>query len=177
VSGGGPPVVVMGVSGSGKSTVGAALAQRLQVPFMDADTLHPLSNVTKMTAGQPLTDADRYPWLDKVGEWLADHAGGGVMSCSALKRKYRDQLRTHCTDVEFLHLEGTPELIRTRVAERTGHFMPATLLRSQFDDLEPLGSDEPGVVIDLGADGKDVRAVVDTYLTNATNASGDRWRR
>jgi gluconokinase len=163
----------MGVSGSGKSTVGAALAQRLKVPFMDADTLHPLSNVTKMTAGQPLTDADRYPWLDKVGGWLADHSGGGVMSCSALKRKYRDQLRTHCKDVEFLHLDGTPELIRTRVAERTGHFMPTALLRSQFDDLEPLGSDEHGVVVDLGAEGQDVRAVVDAYLTSATNASGD----
>jgi gluconokinase len=162
----------MGVSGSGKSTVGAALAQRLKVPFMDADTLHPPGNVTKMTAGQPLTDADRYPWLDIVGQWLAEHSDGGVMSCSALKRKYRDQLRRHCTDVEFLHLDGAPELIGTRVAERTGHFMPAALLRSQFDDLEPLGSEEHGVVVDLGAD-QDVRAVVDAYLTSATNASGD----
>jgi gluconokinase len=162
----------MGVSGSGKSTVGAALAQRLKVPFMDADTAHPLGNVTKMTAGQPLTDADRYPWLDIVGQWLAEHSDGGVMSCSALKRKYRDQLRTHCKDVKFLHLDGAPELIGTRVAERTGHFMPAALLRSQFDDLEPLGSDEHGVVVDLAAD-QDVRAVVDAYLTSATNASGD----
>ena len=169
----GPPVVVMGVSGSGKSTVGAALAQRLQVPFMDADDLHPPGNVTKMTAGQPLTDDDRCPWLDKIGEWLAAHSDGGVMSCSALKRKYRDQLRAHCADVEFLHLDGTPELIRGRVADRTGHFMPAELLRSQFDDLEPLGSDERGVVVDLRAEDQDVRAVVDTYLTSATSASDD----
>ena len=168
-----PPVVVMGVSGSGKSTVGAALAERLQVPFLDADTLHPPGNITKMTAGQPLTDDDRYPWLDKVGEWLAEHSDGGVLSCSALKRRYRDQLRAHCANIEFLHLAGTPELIRSRIADRTGHFMPAELLRSQFDDLEPLGSDEHGVVVDLRAEGQDVRAVVDTYLTSATSASCD----
>ena len=166
-------MVVMGVSGSGKSTVGAALAQRLQVPFLDADTLHPAGNVTKMTAGQPLTDDDRYPWLDKVGEWLAEHSDGCVMSCSALKRKYRDQLRAHCANIEFLHLDGTPELIGSRVADRTGHFMPAELLRSQFDDLEPLDFNEHGVVVDLCAAHRDVRAVVDIYLASATSASGD----
>jgi len=98
------PIVVMGVSGSGKSTVGAALAQRLQVPFADADDFHPPANIAKMTAGQPLDDDDRYPWLEAIGEWLAQHCGdGGVMSCSALRRKYRDQLRRDCPDVEFLH--------------------------------------------------------------------------
>ena len=102
----------MGVSGSGKSTVGAALAQRLRVPFADADDFHPPANVAKMTAGQALNDDDRYPWLDAIGQWLAQHCGdGGVMSCSALKRKYRDQLRRHCPDVEFLHLSGSPEVI------------------------------------------------------------------
>src|SRR5450755_4442198 len=90
------PVVVMGVSGSGKSTVGAALAQRLRVPFVDADTLHPAANIDKMTAGEPLNDDDRYPWVERVGEWLADHRDGGVVSCSALKRKYRDRLRAQC---------------------------------------------------------------------------------
>src|SRR5438093_8699296 len=88
-----PLVVVMGVSGSGKSTVGAALAQRLRVPFADADDFHPEANIAKMTAGQALDDHDRHPWLEAIGAWLADHPDGGVMSCSALKRRYRDQLR------------------------------------------------------------------------------------
>ena len=133
------PIVVMGVSGSGKSTVGAALAQRLRVPFADADDFHPPANIDKMTAGQPLNDDDRYPWLEAIGTWLAEHCdGGGAMSCSALKRKYRDQLRRHCPGVEFLHLSGTPEVIGRRQASRPGHFMPASLLQSQFATLEPL---------------------------------------
>jgi carbohydrate kinase (thermoresistant glucokinase family) len=140
----------MGVSGSGKSTVGAALAQRLRVPFVDADALHPPANIAKMTAGEPLGDGDRYPWLERVGEWLAGHRDGGVVSCSALKRKYRDQLRAHCPGVEFLYLSGSPELIAARLAARSGHFMPAALLQSQFDALEPLGTDEAGVAVDAG---------------------------
>jgi gluconokinase len=151
----------MGVSGSGKSTVGSALAQRMRVPFLDADTLHPPANIAKMTTGEPLNDDDRYPWLEKVGEWLAGHCTGGVVSCSALKRKYRDQLRVHCPRVEFLHLSGSPELINRRMSARTGHFMPAALLRSQFDTLEPLGADERGVTVDIG---HDVDAVIDTFL-------------
>jgi gluconokinase len=103
----GPPIVVMGVSGSGKSTIGAALAQRLRVPFADADDFHPPANVAKMTAGHALDDNDRFPWLESIGEWLASHGDGGVMSCSALKRTYRDQLRNHCATVEFLHLTST----------------------------------------------------------------------
>jgi gluconokinase len=158
------PVVVMGVSGSGKSTVGSALAQRLRVPFVDADTLHPPANIAKMTAGELLTDDDRYPWLDEVGEWLADHRDGGVVSCSALKRKYRDQLRAHCPHVEFLHLRGSPELIAGRLAARSGHFMPAALLQSQFGTLEPLGASEPGVTVDAD---QDVGAIVDTFLAGA----------
>lgn len=153
--------MVMGVSGSGKSTVGAALARRLRVPFVDADSLHPPANIAKMAAGEPLDDDDRYPWLDKVGEWLAGHRDGGVASCSALKRKYRDQLRTHCPQVEFLHLAGSPALISGRLAARTGHFMPAGLLRSQFDALEPLGADEAGATVDVGPG---VDAIVDAYL-------------
>jgi gluconokinase len=154
-------VVVMGVSGSGKSTVGAALAQRLRVPFVDADSLHPPANIAKMTAGQPLDDDDRHPWLERVGDWLAGHPDGGVTSCSALKRKYRDQLRRHRPDIEFLHLRGSPELIQRRLATRPDHFMPAALLRSQFDTLEPLGDDEPGVTVDAGLG---VAAIMATFL-------------
>jgi len=146
-----PPVlVVMGVSGSGKSTVGAALAQRLHLPFADADDLHPPANIAKMTAGHALDDNDRYPWLEAIGEWLASHSSdGGVMSCSALKRKYRDQLRHHLASVDFVHLEGSHEVITRRQASRPGHFMPASLLTSQFATLEPLAPDEGGVVIDV----------------------------
>jgi gluconokinase len=155
------PIVVMGVSGSGKSTVGSALAQRLRVPFVDADTLHPLANIAKMTAGEPLNDDDRYPWLERVGEWLAAHCAGGVVSCSALKRTYRDQLRARCPRVEFLHLSGSPELINRRMSARTGHFMPHALLRSQFDTLEPLGADEHGVTVDIG---HDADTIIDIFL-------------
>lgn len=151
----------MGVSGSGKSTVGAALAQRLGVPFVDADTLHPPANIAKMAAGEPLDDDDRYPWLEKVGEWLADHRDGAVASCSALKRKYRDQLRAHCPGVEFVHLSGSADLIGGRLAARTGHFMPAALLRSQLSTLEPLGPDEAGITVDAG---RDVEAIVDNVV-------------
>lgn len=155
------PVVVIGVSGSGKSTIGAALARRLGVPFEDADHLHPPANIAKMAAGEPLTDDDRYPWLDSVGQWLATHHEG-VMSCSALKRAYRDRLRRHNPSAYFLHLRGRPELIALRLAARPGHFMPATLLQSQLDTLEPLGADEPGVTVDI--DDRDVDAVVDAFL-------------
>jgi gluconokinase len=141
----------MGVSGSGKSTVGAALARRLRVPFADADAFHPAANIAKMAAGTPLTDADRYPWLEAVGKWLQDHEDGGVMSCSALKRIYRDRLRAHCPRIEFLHLTGSPALIAGRQAGRPGHFMPSALLKSQFDTLEPLAPYERGMAIDVGS--------------------------
>ncbi|GGR68277.1 gluconokinase [Nocardioides luteus] len=145
-----PVLVVMGVSGSGKSTVGAAIAGRLRVPYEDADDLHPPANIEKMTAGIALDDDDRFPWLEAVGDWLARHAErGGVMSCSALKRKYRDQLRRHHPEVTFLHLQGTREVIARRQASRPGHFMPASLLDSQFKTLEPLEDDEAGIVIDV----------------------------
>ena len=143
------PVVVMGVSGSGKSTVGTALAHRLAVPFADADDLHPAGNIAKMTAGQPLDDADRIPWLELVGNWLAAHPDGAVMACSALRRSYRDLLRRHCPRLRFVHLSGSPEVIARRAADRRGHFMPPALLSSQFDTLEPLSSDENGVALDV----------------------------
>jgi len=153
----------MGVSGSGKSTVGAALAQRLRVPFADADDFHPAANIAKMTAGHALNDDDRRPWLETIGNWLAERCdAGGVMSCSALKRTYRDQLRQHCPEVVFLHLAGTPEVIARRQASRPGHFMPASLLASQFETLEPLAADENGVTIDVD---QDIDSIVDEYVS------------
>ena len=165
-----PLVVVMGVSGSGKSVVGAALAQRLRVPFGDADDLHPAANIAKMTAGEALDDQDRYPWLEAIGAWLADHADrGGVVSCSALKRRYRDQLRHHAHRVELLHLHGTREVIARRQASRPGHFMPASLLSSQFATLEPLEPDEHGLVIDVDQSVDDVvQEYVDQHAADAT---------
>ncbi|GAC1654392.1 MAG: gluconokinase [Mycobacterium sp.] len=158
------PIVVMGVSGSGKSTVGAALAQRLRMPFADADDFHPPANIAKMTAGQPLDDDDRYLWLETLGQWLSQHCGdGGVMSCSALRRTYRDQLRRHCPDVEFLHLSGTPAAIAKRQASRPGHFMPASLMASQFATLEPLDAEERGVAIDVD---QNIDSIIDAYLAH-----------
>jgi gluconokinase len=170
------PIVVMGVSGSGKSTVGAALAQRLRVPFADADDFHPPANIAKMTAGQPLDDDDRYPWLEAIGQWLAERCddGGGVMSCSALKRKYRDQLRRHCVGVEFLHLSGTPEVISRRQASRPGHFMPASLLASQFATLEPLESDERGIAIDVD---QNIDSIVDNYVALSATRTTEQENR
>lgn len=157
------PVVVMGVSGSGKSAVGAALAARLAVPFKDGDDLHPKENAAKMARGEPLDDDDRHPWLEKVGEWLAEHSDGGVMACSALRRRYRDQLRSHCPDVDFLHVHGNAGLIAARQARRLGHFMPASLLPSQFLTLEHLGPDEFGVLIDID---QPVDAIVEEYVAS-----------
>lgn len=169
------PIVVMGVSGSGKSTVGAALAQRLRVPFADADDFHPPANIAKMTAGEALDDDDRYPWLEAIGEWLAEHCTtGGVMSCSALKRKYRDQLRRHCPEMELLHLAGTPEIIGRRQASRPGHFMPASLLASQFDTLEPLEPDERGIDIDVD---QSIDAIVESYVVSTDVRSTEQENR
>ena len=150
----------MGVSGSGKSTVGAALAHRLDVPFADADAFHPAANIAKMSAGVPLCDADRRPWLDAVGHWLADHRNG-VMSCSALKRRYRDQLRSYRADLAFLHLTGSPGVIGARQAGRPGHFKPSSLVMSQFAALEPLGPDERGLAIDVD---NSVDVIIDTFV-------------
>jgi gluconokinase len=143
-------VVVMGVSGSGKSTVGGLLAERLGVPYAEADDFHPPANIAKMSAGHPLDDADREPWLDAIAAWIEERAGqGGVVSCSALKRRYRDRLRAAAPDLFFLHLDGPPELIASRLAARMEHFMPAGLLRSQLEALEPLDPDEAGAVIPI----------------------------
>lgn len=144
-----PVIVVMGVSGSGKTTVGEALAARLGVEYADADAFHPAANIAKMSAGHPLTDDDRWGWLDAMAGWIRAHGPtGGVLGCSALKRRYRDRLRTG-GEVWFLHLSGDRELLAERLRARTGHFMKVALLDSQLADLEPLGADEPGHTVDL----------------------------
>ncbi|WP_248145774.1 gluconokinase [Microbacterium aoyamense] len=145
-------IVVMGVSGSGKSTVAAALAAALDGVYIDADDLHPAANVAKMAAGVPLTDEDRMPWLRLVGAALAqDHGGVVVVACSALRRSYRDALRNAASGVFFVHLDLDPAALSTRLAQRTDHFMPASLLASQLATLEPLEPDEEGIVIDAAA--------------------------
>ena len=141
-------VVIMGVAGCGKSTVGAALARETGIPYRDGDDLHPPENIRKMSKGTPLTDKDRAPWLAKVG--LALKPGNLMIGCSALKRGYRDIIRDQADGpVLFLHLAAPIELIRERMKARTGHFMPPALLDSQFATLEPLQPDEAGSVIDI----------------------------
>ncbi len=149
-AGPGPLVVVMGVSGCGKTTIGAGLAERLGIPFLDGDDLHPAANTAKMAAGIPLDDDDRWPWLDRVGDALARARGAGVViACSALKRRYRDALRAHAPEVVFVHLAAPKEVVVERIAARTGHFMPAALLDSQYADLEPPGQDERCITVDV----------------------------
>jgi gluconokinase len=147
-----PPVlVVMGVAGSGKTTVGRLLAEQLGWDFGEGDDLHPAENVAKMAAGHPLTDDDRWPWLERVAEWIRDHTDAhrpGIITCSALKRSYRDVLRGD--GVVFVYLHGTKQQIADRLAARHGHYMPASLLDSQFADLEPPGEDEHALRIDIG---------------------------
>ncbi len=145
----GPRIVVMGVTGSGKTTTGEALAARLGLPYADADDFHPATNLAKMRAGEPLDDRDRDPWLHAIGAWLASRPAGAVVSCSALRRSYRDLLRAYADDVVFLHLTGDSGVVTARVAARTGHFMPASLVGSQVSLLEPLQADEPGTAADL----------------------------
>ncbi|MEU6890407.1 gluconokinase [Streptomyces sp. NPDC046557] len=145
-------IVVMGVSGTGKTSVGRLLADALGVPYAEGDTFHSAANVAKMRGGTPLDDVDRRPWLDAVGAWIAARPagrGGGVVSASALKRAYRDRLRAAAPDVVFVHLTGDRALTEQRLEVRTGHFMPAALLDSQLDALEPLEDDEVGVVVDV----------------------------
>lgn len=145
-------IVVMGVSGTGKTLVGERLAERLDRPFMEGDDLHPQANIDKMAAGEPLTDDDRWPWLRRIRDAMTEHATAGrsaVVTCSALKRSYRDVLRESHADVRFLHLAGDADVVRERLHRRTGHFMPESLLRSQYDTLEPLAADEPGTTVSV----------------------------
>ncbi len=153
------PIVVMGVSGSGKSTVGALLAAQLGMPFIDGDALHPAANKRKMAAGIALDDADRAPWLDAIAQALA--RAPAVIACSALKRRYRDRLRMAAPDLNFVYLAGSRALLAQRVGRRRHEFMPPELLDSQIALLEPPGGDEealtfgihlpPGAIADLAA--------------------------
>jgi carbohydrate kinase (thermoresistant glucokinase family) len=145
-------VVVMGVSGTGKTTVAKALQQSLGWSFFEGDDLHPASNVAKMAAGIPLEDADRWPWLDAIAALTSEQAAQGhstIVTCSALHRAYRDRLRAAASGTVFVHLVGSPELLAERMAGRKGHFMPTSLLASQLETLEPLQADEPGIVVDV----------------------------
>jgi gluconokinase len=155
-------IVVMGVSGSGKTTLARNLSQRLRWPFQEGDELHPAANVEKMSRGEPLTDEDRWPWLDAVGHWIDDRAGAGesgVLTCSALRRAYRDRLRSGRPGVRFCHVTAPAEVLRERLETRRGHYMPASLLPSQLATLEPLQPDERGVVVGAEGDPDDVLAL------------------
>ncbi|GAB7107293.1 gluconokinase [Streptomyces phaeofaciens JCM 4814] len=152
-------VAVMGVAGTGKTTIGPLLAARLGVPYAEGDDFHPQANIAKMSAGTPLDDEDRWPWLDAIGAWAHERAGlGGVVSCSALKRSYRDRLRAAAPGLVFVHLTGSRELIEDRMGHRQGHFMPTALLDSQFATLEPLRADEAGVAVDVSGSPEEITA-------------------
>jgi gluconokinase len=146
-------IVVMGVSGSGKTTVARALAQALKLPFLEGDDLHPPDNIARMAAGVPLTDADRRVWLEAIATRLAAAGGrrrdGLVVTCSALKRVYRDQLRAAAPDLQLVFLHGEPGLLATRLAARRDHYMPASMLPSQLATLEPPGPGERAIVGDV----------------------------
>ena len=169
-----PLVVVMGVSGVGKTAVGRILADRLGVAYVDADDLHPPGNVEAMSAGRALSEDQRRPWLLAVAGWLRDHdADGGVASCSALRRSHRDLLRTGSARMRFLHLTGDPRLIRERMGARE-HFMPTSLLESQLETLEPPGDDEEHVTLDVTAGPHEI---VQAFLARSPGAPappGDR---
>jgi gluconokinase len=145
-------IVVMGVSGSGKTTVARGIAEVMGWEFAEGDDFHSAANVAKMAAGHPLTDEDRWPWLRSIGDWLSQHERAGrnaVVTCSALRRVYRDLLREGRPDVRFCHVEADAALIKERIEHRTGHYMPPSLLPSQLATLEPLQPDEPGVVVSV----------------------------
>ena len=143
-------VIVVGISGSGKSTVGRALARSLDVPFLDGDKVHSEESIAKMRHGKPLTESDRLPWLAALAAGIATLSltTGGVIACSALKRRYREALSAAAPDVRFLELTLSPASAQQRVAARTGHFMSSSLVKSQYEEFEPLDPEEPGMAID-----------------------------
>ena len=145
-----PHAVVMGVAGSGKSTVGKRLAEKLGARFLEADDLHSAGNIDKMSRGVPLDDTDRWPWLEAVAQQLVQARDQSlVVACSALKRAYRDLLRRADPAVVFIMLHGSRELLSDRIAQRAGHFMPPSMLDSQLDSLEPLRTDERGIILNI----------------------------
>lgn len=146
-----PVLVVMGVSGSGKSTVGGMIAGAMGWDLQEGDDLHPQANIDKMATGHPLNDDDRWPWLDKIAQWITQHADAGqpgIVTCSALKRSYRDILRGE--NVVFVHLAGSRDQIGQRLTARLDHYMPPSLLDSQISTLEPIDPDEQAIIIDVG---------------------------
>ena len=158
-------LIVMGVSGSGKTTVAAMLAGRLHWRFQEGDALHPQANVDKMHRAIPLTDADRLPWLDSIAAlidlWNAEGVSG-IITCSALKRAYRERIRAGRSDVELIYLRGERALVSARITQRMGHFMPPSLLASQFETLEEPDKDDPVITIDIGGSPDQI---VDAILT------------
>jgi len=157
-------VVVMGVSGAGKSTVGRIIAAQLGCPFRDADSFHPAANIVKMSRGEPLTDDDRWPWRQAIAAWIAEHRAAGttcVVTCSALKRAYRDIVtEKQSADVQLVYLKGDFELIEARLKARKGHFMPPALLESQFDALEEPAADENAITVSIDATPEEIAAKV-----------------
>ncbi|QHQ35273.1 gluconokinase [Algicella marina] len=163
-------IVVMGVAGSGKSSVGSALASLLGARFIDADDLHPPANVVKMSGGTPLTDEDRWPWLEKVGSALLRDQGTCIVACSALRRIYRDCIRDVAgEDVLFVFLSGERRVIERRMQDRSDHFMPASLLESQFEALEPPRDDEVHVEIDIACTIRETVNLIDQFLKSGTS--------
>lgn len=157
--------VLMGVSGCGKSSVGRALSILCDMRFVDGDDLHPQANIDKMAHGVPLTDEDRAPWLERVGQTLASTPGPVVIGCSALKRRYRDIIRFQVPEpVRFVHLDPAPQILMDRVTNRAGHFMPAALLQSQFDALEGLAAGELGARINIAMPFGQVIGQTETYV-------------
>ncbi|MHA6646228.1 gluconokinase [Mesorhizobium sp. A623] len=157
-------IVVMGVSGCGKSTIGTDIATRLGWPFDEGDRFHLPASIEKMSAGIPLEDADRWPWLEKLAGFIGEHQSAGrssILACSSLKRAYRDLLRTGAPRVRFLHLDGDRAVLQARLDARKGHFFPPDLLASQYATLEPLGPDEDGIVVDVD---QTVEAQVETAI-------------
>ncbi len=163
-------IIIMGVSGGGKSTIGALLASRLRWEFEDADWFHPVSNVDKMHSGVPLTDEDRWPWLQAIAAWIdkTRRSGGhGVIACSALKRRYRDVLIGDRTDVRLVYLKGDETLIARRMATRHEHFMPRSLLHSQFEALEEPGPDENPIVVSIDPQPREIVEAIVARLGGA----------
>lgn len=161
-----PRLIIMGVSGCGKSTVGRLLAERIGVPFLEGDELHPPRNVALMAAGTPLTDADRAGWLDAIAQRLSDLGPdeGLVVSCSALKRSYRERLRAATSHLHFVHLHGTRALLAARLRERQGHYMPPALLDSQLDTLEIPSADEAVLTLDIAEPAPPLVAQIEHHL-------------